>query len=176
MADTPEERFARPHYLIRSFTEHRLASNLLMIMLILAGIWGTRQLNTHLNPHQTSRTVEVNLIWPGAPAEDVERLVTEPVELQLRALSGLTGLTSRTVDGSTRISVEFSKATELGEAIDRVEQQIALTRDLPSDLESPNVQRSERHDLVGAILLSGKDSLADLVPVALQDKLLYELD
>jgi len=38
MSDTTPQRFQRPHYLIDTFTRHPLAANLLMIMLILAGI------------------------------------------------------------------------------------------------------------------------------------------
>ena len=51
--------FKKPHYLIETFTRHRLASNLLMIMLVLAGIWGVRQLNVHLKATQDNNHVNV---------------------------------------------------------------------------------------------------------------------
>ena len=53
--------FSKPHYLIETFTRHRLASNLLMIMLILAGIWGVRQLTVQLNPTQDNHRVSVEV-------------------------------------------------------------------------------------------------------------------
>ena len=95
-----EPNFSKPHYLIETFTRHRLASNLLMIMMILAGIWGIRQLTVQLNPTQCNHQVSVEVVWPGASAEDVERLVTQPIEYQLRSLTRLSSLTSSTSDGS----------------------------------------------------------------------------
>ncbi len=84
--------FSKPHYLIDTFTRHRLASNLLMIMLALAGLWGIRQLTVQLNPAQDANEASVSIAWPGASAEDIERLVTEPVEQQLRSLTRLASL------------------------------------------------------------------------------------
>ena len=75
--------FSKPHYLIETFTRHRLASNLLMIMLALAGFWGIRQLTVQLNPAQGSTEASISIAWPGASAEDVERLVTLLVRRRL---------------------------------------------------------------------------------------------
>ncbi len=164
---SPGESAAQTHYLIRTFTEHPLASNLLMIMMMLAGIWGLSQLIVQLNPTVESHSARIELIWPGAPAEDMERLVTEPVELQMRGLADLTELTSRTADSYASIELDFRRGTDMGDAMDRIEQRVAQTRDLPTELEAPVVSRNERRDLVGAVLLSGGESLQALLPVAL---------
>ena len=63
-----QARFQRPHYLIDVFTRHPLAANLLMLMMILAGIWGMRQLNVQLNPTRPWDGVAVEITWPGAAA------------------------------------------------------------------------------------------------------------
>ncbi len=159
---------AQPHYLIATFTSHPLAANLLMIMLILAGAWGLRQLTVQLNPSQPSNGVEINLTWPGAATEDVERLVTEPVEFQLRGLQNLDSLSSRTSDSSATIRLQFSKGTDMSQALERVKQQVALARDLPPHLEPPVIRLNEHLETVAAILLTGAGSLAELVPVARQ--------
>ncbi|MBT4522774.1 MAG: efflux RND transporter permease subunit [Halieaceae bacterium] len=168
MNESNEARFQRPHYLIDTFTRHPLAANLLMIILILAGVWGTRALVVHLNPHDEPRSASVVITWPGATAEDIERLITQPVEYQLRAIRRLQSLTSNTVDGFTSISVDFESGTDMGDALDRVKQQVAQTRDLPPDMEPPVITRSERLETIAAILLSGGGSLAELVPIARQ--------
>jgi multidrug efflux pump subunit AcrB len=152
--------------LIATLTRHPLAANLLMLMLLLAGVWGLRQLNIQLNPTQPSDRVAVSLVWPGAAAEDIERLVTEPVEQQLLGLQDLRGLTSTTRDGQAEISLRFARDADMGEALDRVKQQIDQARDLPPDLEPPIVRLDRHLELVGAILLVGEGSLAELVPVA----------
>lgn len=158
--------FSKPHYLVDTFTRHRLASNLLMIMLILAGIWGIRQLTVQLNPTQDSHQVSVEVAWPGASAEDVERLVTQPIEYQLRSLTRLNKLTSSTSDGLASVEVGFDKGTDMIEALDRVKQAVAQVRDLPVDIEPPIIQRMQWLDTVAAILISSDGSVEELVPIA----------
>ncbi len=162
--DSPD--FSKPHYLVDTFTRHRLASNLLMIMLILAGIWGIRQLTVQLNPTQDMHQVSVEVVWPGASAEDVERLVTQPIEYQLRSLTRLNKLTSSTADGSTTVEVGFDKGTDMIEALDRVKQAVAQVRDLPGDIEPPIIQRVQWLDTIAAILISSDGSVEELVPIA----------
>ncbi len=156
----------QPHYLINVFTRHPLAANLLMVMLILAGIWGIRQMTVQLNPPDTTHTVSVDILWPGASAEDVEQLIAQPVEYQLRSLQQLKSLTSTTAESQTQILLEFEKGTDMGQAVDRVKQHIAQTRDLPSDMEEPMVKLSERLETVAAVMLSGTGSIGELVPLA----------
>ena len=158
--------FSKPHFLIDTFTRHRLASNLLMIMLALAGFWGIRQLTVQLNPAQDSTEASISVAWPGASAEDVERLVTQPVEQQLRSLTRLASLTSKTSDSLSEISVTFDQGTDMIDAMDRVKQRVSQVRDLPVDIEPPVIQRSEYLDTIAAILISGKGELDELVPVA----------
>jgi multidrug efflux pump subunit AcrB len=158
--------FSKPHYLIDTFTRHRLASNLLMIMLALAGFWGVRQLTVQLNPAQDATTASISIVWPGASAEDVEQLVTQPVEYQLRSLSQLNSLTSKTSDSVSEIRVSFDKGTDMIDAMDRIKQQVSQVRDLPVDVEPPVIQRQEYLDTVAAILISSDGTLDELVPVA----------
>ncbi len=161
-----EPNFSKPHYLIDTFTRHRLASNLLMIMLVLAGIWGVRQLVVQLNPNQDSISATVSISWPGASAEDVERLVTQPVEYQLRSLNNLASLVSRTFDGATEIGLRFDKGTDMIDAMDRIKQRVAMVRDLPIDIEPPFISREEYLDTIAAILISGEGNIEELVPFA----------
>ncbi len=161
-----EPNFSKPHYLIDTFTRHPLASNLLMIMAILAGLWGIRQLTVQLNPYQPSTSASINVIWPGAGAEDVERLVTQPIEYQLRSLTYLASLTSRTADGYTNINLRFDKDTDMTVAMDSIKQRVSQVRNLPIDIEPPMISRNQYMDTVAAILISGTDTLEELVPVA----------
>ncbi|GAB3289272.1 efflux RND transporter permease subunit [Parahaliea aestuarii] len=156
----------RAHYLIDTFTRHPLAANLLMMMLVLAGIWGLRQLTVQLNPPQPSHSVSVDISWPGAAAEDVELLITQPVEYQLRSLQHLKSLTSTTLESHSSIRLEFERGTDMGLASDRVKQQVAQTRDLPADMETPVVSIHEPMETVAALLLAGTGSLSELAPLA----------
>ena len=83
--------------MIKKFAEHRVAANLAMIMMILAGLWAVRTMPTMLDPPTTYPFVIVEITWVGSAAEDIEALVTTPIEQQLRTVNELHELTSRTV-------------------------------------------------------------------------------
>lgn len=66
--------------LIRQFAEHRLAPNLLMIIMLLAGLWAVRVMPTQLDPPNNFPLVFVEIPWRGASAEEVESLLTKPID------------------------------------------------------------------------------------------------
>ncbi|SVB23082.1 uncharacterized protein METZ01_LOCUS175936, partial [marine metagenome] len=58
--------------MITFFSQHKVAGNLLMALMILFGIFGLSQLKRQLMPDFGIEIVTVNVEWPGASAEDVE--------------------------------------------------------------------------------------------------------
>ena len=61
--------------IIDLFTRHKVAANLVMIMMILSGLWASARINTQLDPSVEWPVIIVNASWPGASAEDVEQLI-----------------------------------------------------------------------------------------------------
>ncbi|MFV0476444.1 MAG: efflux RND transporter permease subunit [Parahaliea sp.] len=155
-----------PRGLISRFSQHPLAANLLMIIVVLAGLWGLRQLTIQLNPGTRSHSVSIDIAWPGAAAEDVERLLAQPIEYQLRSLTNLVSISSSSEDSAVNITVKFEQDMDMGLAIDHVKQQLAQTRDLPTDMEEPVVRLDEYYETVAALMLTGSGSLEQLVTLA----------
>ncbi len=157
-----------PGGVIRLFAEHKVACNMLMVVMVLLGIWGLQHINTQLNPNQTFNYIEVNITWPGASAEDVERLITKPVEYQLRTLDNVRELTSTTRNGSTGINLEFTRDAEISRALDEVKQALEQVRDLPSQMEPPVVRQYTFNELVAAVLITGSENISELIPLVKQ--------
>ena len=111
--------------LIRTFVEHRLAANLGMVLMILAGVWAITQLTVRLNPVQSLPWVYTDIVWRGASAEDVEKLVTAPLEQQLKNVPDVKTVRSVTRDAATQVRVELEPEADIQEAVDRVKQRIA---------------------------------------------------
>ena len=80
--------------LIAIFSNHPVAANLLMVMMLLAGLWGLRQLNTQFFPTFEIDYATVRVVWSGASAEDVEDLITTPLEQALRDVDFVKEMTS----------------------------------------------------------------------------------
>ena len=66
----------------------------LMLLLGVLGVWGYFQLGQSEDPPFTFRIMVVRTIWPGATADEVDRLVTDKVEEKLQELDSLDFLRS----------------------------------------------------------------------------------
>ena len=80
--------------LIYYFANHRLAANLLMVIIFLVGVWATLQLNTQLLPSFRLNAITIRIAWPGASPSDVEDAITKPVEDALRSIPKKKEMTS----------------------------------------------------------------------------------
>ena len=152
--------------LIRVFVEHRLAANLGMVIMILAGVWTIAQINVGLSPVESIPWVHADIVWRGAGAEDVEKLVTTPIEHQLKSAPDVKSVRSVTKDATTQIQVEFEPDADIQGAVDSVKQRIAQLRSLPTDIEPPVIYSLRQTESVAAVLITGAGSPEELIALA----------
>jgi multidrug efflux pump subunit AcrB len=87
-------------------------------------------------------------VYPGASPEDMEQLVTEPIEKQLKSLTEVKKLESTSSDGLSVIKIEFESESDAERKYDQVIREVnALRPALPSALQRLEVQRNENSDL-----------------------------
>ena len=151
---------------IRTFVEHRLAANLGMVLMILAGVWAIAQITVRLNPAQEMPWVYANIAWRGASAEDVEKLVTTPLEQQLKSIPDVKTVRSVTRDAASQVQVELEPDADVQAAVDRVKQRVAQLRSLPAEIEPPVIYALRQRDLVAAVLITGAGSIDELIALA----------
>jgi len=152
--------------LLTVFARHRVACNLLMAMMLLAGAWALAKLNTQFFPSFELDFVTVRVSWTGATAEDVESAVTNVIEDALRDVDGLRTMTSSSSEGLASIALEYQEGTDMGVALDQVQERVALIRNLPAAAEEPEVSRVVRYEPVARLLLHGPPTRAELRPLA----------
>jgi len=150
---------------IRLFAQHRVAANLAMIMMVLAGLWTLRTIPSQLDPPMNIPVVIVDVEWRGAAAEDIEELVTAPIEQQIRTVNELKELRSRTINGFVEITAEFNINSDMMQALDTVKQRVANIRNLPPDIEPPVVRRMIRMEPIASVLVTGPGSVGELIPL-----------
>ncbi|MGE0622378.1 MAG: efflux RND transporter permease subunit [Pseudomonadales bacterium] len=151
--------------MIELFAKHRVAANLAMIMMTLAGIWAIRVMPTQLDPPMHFPAVFVEVTWVGASAEDLETLVTTPIEQQLRTVPELKELNSSTRNGSTFINARFNYDADITQAFDQVKQRVANIRNLPAGIEPPVVRRPIDNEFIAEIQITGGDDVTSLIPL-----------
>jgi multidrug efflux pump subunit AcrB len=152
--------------LIGVFANHPVASNLLMVLMILAGLWGLSRLNTQFFPTFDLNFASVRVVWTGASAEDVESLITTPLEQELSSVDRIKQMTSTSSDGISSISLEFEEGTDMSLAVDQVKERVGLVRNLPSSAETPEVSRVVRYEPVARVLVSGPRTIRELRELA----------
>lgn len=155
--------------LIGLFVAHKVAPNLLMLVMILMGVVALLKLNVQFFPSFELDYASVRVVWPGANAEDVEISVTNPIERVLRNLDGLDEMTSTSALGMASISLKFQEGTNMIEALDLINQRIGELRNLPQDAQRPIIERVVRYESIASVLLvSEQGSVAELRPLARQ--------
>ena len=87
-------------------------------------------------------------VYPGASPEDMEQLVADPVEKQLKTLENVKELRSTSSDGLTVIRIEFDADVDAERKYDQVVREVnALRPALPAALQRLEVERNQNSDL-----------------------------
>ncbi|MFC1521358.1 efflux RND transporter permease subunit [Elusimicrobiota bacterium] len=104
--------------IIAYFAKRHLLTNLIYVCVLIGGIFAWQNTNKEEMPSVTFNRVRVSVSYPGAPAEDVEYFVAQPIEEKLRGLDGIYRVTSTCNVGQASISVELEHGlSNLDEAV-----------------------------------------------------------
>lgn len=152
--------------LLSIFTRHRTLANLVMVVMLVGGLYAAPKLRAQYFPDTVVQEVDVRVRWDGAGAEDVDRSVISVLEPALMGVEGVTLTTSRAVQGSGAIEVEFEPGWDMSRASSDVEAAIASAGDLPEGAEDPEITRSAWRDRVADVVISGPVGLDQLARIA----------
>jgi multidrug efflux pump subunit AcrB len=158
----------QPRDFIGVFAQHKVAANLLMLIMVLAGLLSLSKLNTQFFPTFALDVITVRIEWRSASAEDVEDSISSRVEQELRTIDFVDKMTSTSSYGMSVVTLEFDEGTDMGKALDQVKDQVAQLRNLPSDAEIPEVSLITRYENVASLLLTTDGKLDELRHLAHQ--------
>jgi len=124
----------------RLFILRPVATSLLMVAILLAGVVGYRLLPLSALPEVDYPTIQVSTLYPGASPDVMTSSVTAPLERQFGQMPGLKQMSSSSSAGASTITLQF----ELTLALDVAEQQVqaainAAGTTLPDDLPVPPI-------------------------------------
>lgn len=112
---------------------------LLILSIFIIGIINYFEIPRRLNPEVEIPIVTVTTILPGATPEDMEALVTIPIEDKLKAVQDVDTITSTSLDNASTIVLQFLSTVDPDEARDEVQQAVDTVTDLPEDAQEPRV-------------------------------------
>jgi multidrug efflux pump len=124
----------------RLFILRPVATALLMVAILLAGIVAYRELPLSALPEVDYPTIQVVTLYPGASPEVVTSSITAPLERQFGQMPGLQQMSSTSSGGASVITLQFGLAMDLDAAEQEVQAAINAGGNLlPSDLPSPPI-------------------------------------
>jgi len=137
------------------FVRHPTASNLLMILIIVLGLFATSRLNTQFFPTLEIPAITVTVEWSGASAKDVEENIIDALDPELRFLDDVEKITGIAREGFAVFNIEFFSNADMQKAQSDVEQAVAGVTTLPDAAEEPEVRRVTFYEPVAKIAISG---------------------
>ena len=141
--------------MITFFSQHKVAGNLLMALMILFGIFGLSQLKRQLMPDFGIEIVTVNVEWPGASAEDVEENIINAIEPEVRFINDVNDVDSFAYEGRGKVSIGFKQSASMSKALTDVQSAISRISTFPQDIEKPVISQVVQRDEVCRIDISG---------------------
>jgi multidrug efflux pump len=124
----------------RLFILRPVATSLLMVAILLAGLFAYRQLPLSALPEVDYPTIQVVTLYPGASPDVATSSITAPLERQFGQMPGLNQMSSTSSGGASVITLQFDLSIDLDAAEQEVQAAInAASNLLPTDLPSPPI-------------------------------------
>ncbi len=147
---------------LRLVVNNPIVTLLVVICMALAGIYSARHMPVDLFPNLDIPVVNIISHYPGASPEDMERLVSRPMENEIQSIPGVKRVASTSVQGISQVTVEFSWATSVRDARQFVQARLArLAGRLPAGV-SPRLENigTTLQEVCGYVIYSGADLVA----------------
>ena len=148
----------------------------LMVFILIAGIYCYITLPRENFPDITIPYVFVTTTYEGVAPEDMEELISIPIERKLKGISDVEEIRSTSAEGISTVAVKFLPSVDIDDALQKVRDKVdQAKKDLPGDLpDDPVLQEVNFSDLpVIRVVLSGPFSLRRLQKFAedMEDRL-----
>ncbi|WP_159226708.1 efflux RND transporter permease subunit [Pantoea sp. 18059] len=150
----------------RLFILRPVATILLMVGVLIAGIFAWKFLSTSALPQVDYPIIQVTTLYPGASPDVMASSVTSPLERQLGQMAGLSQMSSTSASGSSIITLKFSLDLSLDVAEQEVQAAInAANNLLPDDLPNPPTYKKVNPADSAVVTLAASSSTLPLTSV-----------
>jgi HAE1 family hydrophobic/amphiphilic exporter-1 len=128
--------------LSRFAVNHPIFTIMAALILIILGTVSLTHLPIDLMPDITYPTLSVSTIYENASPEEVEELITRPIEEAMSAVPGAEEITSISTEGASRVRITFTWGTDLDAAANDIRDRLdRVVRHLPDTAEKPGLRK-----------------------------------
>jgi multidrug efflux pump len=120
--------------------DHPISVLTLIALIVLGGLYSYLTVPKEASPDITVPFVAVSTFYSGVAPEDIETLITRPLEEELNKISDIKTLTSQSVESVSSITAEFEAGMDMTEALQLVREKVDIAKpELPDAAEEPAI-------------------------------------
>lgn len=127
--------------LIGWFAKNHVASNLLMISIVILGLHGLASIKKETFPAFVTNQISVQVPYRGGAPEEVERSVVVKIEEAVESIQGIKEITSYASEGSGRVNIELQVGYDTADVMDEVKLAIDGISTFPGETERPIISK-----------------------------------
>ncbi|MEZ5442874.1 MAG: efflux RND transporter permease subunit [Lysobacterales bacterium] len=135
---------ARPTGLIAWFAANRVAANLLMWLLIGAGIASAFTIRMQTTPDMALNVIDISVVYPGAAPQEVESGVIVKIEEAIQDVQGIDEIRSIAREGLGTVSAEVLAEDEISRVLDDIKSRVGAIASFPGDIEPPVIKQQKQ--------------------------------
>ena len=130
-------------------------ATMVMVALCVLGLFAFVRLGVEQMPDVSPPGAYIEVMYPGAAPEAVEREITKPVESAINSIAGVRRIMSRSLEGKSQTNVEFSLNADMSRAMQEVRDRLsAVQGGLPRDAKPPTVARFNNDNAQPVVVLA----------------------
>ncbi|MGI9289606.1 MAG: efflux RND transporter permease subunit, partial [Pseudomonadales bacterium] len=130
--------------IIAWFTYNHVAANLLMFIIVVAGLWSLFfALRSTLTPQFDSHYIMVTVPYPGAAPQEVEEGIVLKIEQAIENISGIEQVKASARDGVGTLQVEVAPEYDVIELMNEIRSKIDGISSFPEQAERPIIEKME---------------------------------
>lgn len=165
------------------FARNSVAANVLMVILVVGGIMNLFTIKQEVFPGFNLDFVMVQMVYPGAGPEEVERGAVLVVEEAVRGADGVKRVSSTSREGFGVVSIELKRGEDADKRLSEVKAAVDRITSFPENMERPNIfSPSSQWEVISLIIHGGNSEkalraiAADTKEKLLRDKRVSKVD
>jgi multidrug efflux pump subunit AcrB len=141
--------------LIAWFARNSVAANLMMVLIMIAGLISFLTLDKRTNPDVSIPVINISVPYPGAAPEEVEQAVVLRIEEAVEGVDGIYRINSTAQEGLARVNLQVFTNYDINEVLDEVKSRVDSISAFPEQIEKPRVAKQEFNEHVVFVTLYG---------------------
>ncbi|GAB4412965.1 MAG: efflux RND transporter permease subunit [Bacteriovoracaceae bacterium] len=159
--------------IIKFFVDRPVIVNLLTVVVFVAGLTSMITLRKEMFPPVEFDVILITSSYPGSSSEDVEKLVTIPIERKLKGIEGIKSLNALSAEGRAIIYLEVDPDANLEKVVDDVKSAVDTVDDLPEDATVPVVTSlsNKQRSVINIPIFGAEEHVLNNAAKKLRDRL-----